>query len=121
MIGADEDALFCDFAETYHIIDFYQLPVEIAARLATGLRDNSRIKSLLAGRIQPLDTYLLASAVDNLRYLVWAQTKDAEKGRNKPKPISTDFLIKKDKIKGYSSFEEFDRMREKILGVQHGN
>lgn len=31
--------------------------------------------------------YLLAVIADSLRWLVWAKTKDAKRGRNKPKPI----------------------------------
>ena len=34
-----------------------------------------------------LDTHLLAEAVDMLHLLVWAKTKDASKGRKRPKPI----------------------------------
>lgn len=44
--------------------------------------------------VQPLEDrgwglaeQLSAMAVDSLAWLVWAKTKDAEKGRNKPKPI----------------------------------
>jgi hypothetical protein len=31
--------------------------------------------------------YLLAEAVNMLRVLVWAQTKDGQKGRNRPKMV----------------------------------
>ena len=41
MIATDEDALICDFAETYHIYDYRSLDVEYAATLAYGLRDDS--------------------------------------------------------------------------------
>lgn len=44
MIDLDEDALICDFAETYHIYDYRSLPASMAATLAVGLRDDSRIK-----------------------------------------------------------------------------
>ncbi len=116
MMAEDEDALFCDFVETYHILDFYSLPVETAARLAAGLRGNSRIVSKLSGRETAIDTYLFASMVDLLRYQLWAQSKDGQKGRNRPKLISESLIHKEKEIVGYSSFEEFDRMRRKILG-----
>lgn len=32
--------------------------------------------------------HLLALAVDRLGVLIWQQTKDGRKGRNRPKPIS---------------------------------
>lgn len=31
--------------------------------------------------------YLLAEAVDSLHLMVWANTKDAQKNRNRPKPL----------------------------------
>jgi len=34
-----------------------------------------------------LDAQLSALAVDHLRLLLWAKTKDAASGRNRPKPI----------------------------------
>jgi len=43
MIEKDEDSLICDFAETYHIYDYRSLPAKLAATLAAGLRDTSRI------------------------------------------------------------------------------
>lgn len=43
MIRDDEDALICDFAETYHIYDYRSLPLRLVATLAAGLRDTSRI------------------------------------------------------------------------------
>jgi len=44
MIKLDENALICDFAETYHIYDYRQLPPTRVAVFACGLRDDSRIK-----------------------------------------------------------------------------
>lgn len=49
MMAADEDALACDFAETYGILDMRQLPAGKLATLAAGLRENSRIKLHLGG------------------------------------------------------------------------
>ena len=43
MIRKDEDALICDFAETYHIYDYRSLPLRLVATLAAGLGDTSRI------------------------------------------------------------------------------
>ena len=116
MMAEDEDALLCDLAETYHILDPYSLPVETVARLAAGLRENSRIVSKLQGRIVGLDTYYYAVMVDLLRYQLWTQTKDAQKGRNKPKIASESLKVTKKEVKGYSSFDEFDRIRREILG-----
>ena len=87
MIALDEDALICDFAETYHIYDMYKLPVLYVATLAAGLRDNSRIRMKASGLSVEVNTLLLAHIADNTAINVWMKTKDAEKGRNQPKRI----------------------------------
>lgn len=43
MLAVDRDALVCDLAETYGILDMYEHPAQLIATLATGLRENSRI------------------------------------------------------------------------------
>ena len=82
MINIDESSLICDLAETYKIYDYKQLPVSKVAVFSCGLRDESRIKQKLSGQNIPLNTLLLAGINDNLRLLVWAKTKDGQKGKN---------------------------------------
>lgn len=84
MVRTDEDALICDFAETYHIFNYRDLPVLQAATLAIGLRPDSRIKQKLSGMNGSRELMLLAAAVDRLSLLVWSKTTDAERGINKP-------------------------------------
>lgn len=43
MIHADEDALICDLAETYHVLEYRRLPLMTVAALASGLRAGARI------------------------------------------------------------------------------
>ncbi len=43
MLAVDRDALVCDLAETYGILDLYAHPAQLIATLAAGLRENSRI------------------------------------------------------------------------------
>lgn len=109
MINTDEDALFCDFAETYHVFDYTALPPYTAARLASGLRDTSRIKQKFSGLNVPLDISLLAAAVDALTILIWQNTKDGMKGTNKPKSILSVLLDINDdkKVVGYQTPEEW--------------
>lgn len=116
-MAEDEDALICDFAETYHIYDYKALPVGLAATLAAGLGIDSRIKSKMAGLKAPMSVVLLASAVDNLAFLRWSKTKDAEQGRNAPKQIANTFIIGSDDNKPvvYSSPEEFEMARQAII------
>lgn len=115
MIRTDEDALICDLAETYNIYDYKRLPLKTVAALSVGLRDNSRIKMRLSGATIPTDTMLLAAIVDRLSLLVWMNTKDAEKGRNRPKSILDSLTEKDSKVSSYASGEDFMKQREKLL------
>lgn len=118
-LNANEDLLLCDIAETYGIVGFDGLSVKILATLSFGLRDNARIKMYLSDTKVELNTMLIASALDQLNFLSWCKTKDAEKGRNRPKSIASS-LIKTDKKQErdfcvYSSPEEFFEARKKLL------
>ena|SRR5690606_30544051 len=118
MIAVDENALMCDLAETYGIYHYRQLPPTLVAVFSLGLRDNSRIKMKLSGQTVPLETMLLASIVDKLSVLVWFQTKDGQKGRNRPQML-TDLLLKREQqsdIQAFRSGEEFEQMRKRLIG-----
>lgn len=58
------------------------------------VRHTPAAKSALAIELRPedapwetLDSHLLAEVVDRLGLLLWAKTKDGQKGRNRPKPV----------------------------------
>jgi len=118
MIAIDEDALVCDLAETYQIYDYRQLPPTRVAVFAYGLRENSRIKMKLSNQIVTTETMLLAGIHDRLSLLVWSQTKDAEKGKNRPQML-TDLLLNKTNesdIEAFHSSEEFEKERLRLIG-----
>lgn len=118
MVATDEDALICDFAETYHIYQWRGLPVKYAAVLAFGLRDDSRIKMAMTGRKITLDTMLNASALDALNTLVWMQSKDAQRNKNRPKPIINVLMNdtpEAKKVMAFNTAEEFEARRAAIL------
>ena len=118
MIQADEDALICDLAETYHIYDYRQLPPTRVAVFACGLRNDSRIKMKLSGQKVPLDTLLLAGISDRLSVLVWGQTKDGQKGRNRPAMLVEALMEKGSKdtdVIVFDSGEDFEKARLKII------
>lgn len=126
MISLDEDALVCDLAETYHIYDYKQLPLNQVAVFAYGLRDDSRIKQMMSNQIVPLETTLLASIVDRLSLSLWLQTKDGQKGVNRPASIA-DQLIKRDKSENdekdylvFESGEDFENYRKALLAKTGG-
>ena len=119
MIKLDEDALICDLAETYRIYDYRQLPPVRVAVFACGLRDDSRIKMKASGQSVPIDTLLLAGISDRLSTLVWFQTEDGQKGKNRP--ISLIDLLTNRKTESskdviiFNSGEDFNRQRERLL------
>lgn len=86
--------------------------------LVSGLRDDSRLVQKASG-VKTNDTELLmASILDGVNFLVWAKTKDAEKGRNRPKSVVEKLIIKeKEKdpdIMTFATAEEFDRAMERF-------
>ena len=105
MISTDEDALMCDFAETYHIYDFRQLPLNKAAVFASGLRDDSRIKMKMSNSTIDLKDVLLAALVDRCSFLAWSKCKEGT-----PKPAS--ILAKLLGIKEEKDHEVFDTAYE---------
>lgn len=65
-----------------------------------------------------LEQVLLAIIADNLAFLSWTKTKDAENNMNRPKSIY-DRLVNGEKEKEtiiFSSPEEFEEERKRILG-----
>lgn len=119
MIAEDENALICDFAETYHIYDFRGLPARYAATLAAGLKPDSRIMLKMSGLAAPANTYILATIADAARLQVWLKTKDGRRGKNPPESLLEKIkgINKKDEPgEGFDTPEEFRAWREKMLG-----
>ena len=117
MIYLDEDSLICDFAETYHILDYKALPPRLAGVLACGLRDDSRIKMLMAGQVVKTDTMLRAGILDRLSILAWQNTEDGHNGNNMPTSVLNS-LLGVEKERDNMSFEtgaDFDRYRESLI------
>lgn len=114
MIKTDEDALICDFAETYGIYDYRSLPIKTVATLSVGLRANSRIKMKLNNQDLEPKELLMSAMVDRLSMLLWLQTKDGAKGKNMP-PLILKKKEEKDEIVGYESGFDFEIARQKIL------
>lgn len=117
MISLDEDALICDFAETYRIYDYRQLPARRAAVYACGLRPNARIMMKLCNIKVPLETLLLALIADAGKLNVWMKTKDAMKGQNKPASIMSALIdTNKEKPMSFDSPDDFMAWREQMMG-----
>ena len=114
MLSVDEDALICDFAETYNILDMYSLPVDLVAVLAFGLRQNSRIKMKIAGVSFPMETLFLSAIMDNTAWLKWSKTKDAEKGINQPESVFNQLVKPTEKKKTFTSGEDFETAKREF-------
>lgn len=119
MIALDEDALICDLAETYHIYDMCSFEPSYIAILAVGLPDGSRIKKRLSGTEVDLTTIILAKIADNTAINVWTKTKDAQKGRNRPKSL-LDTLLHRNKENNLQTFRDGATFMEKWRSVTHG-
>lgn len=87
------------------------MPLTLAATLAAGLRDDSRIKMKMSGARVNNEIWLLAAAVDRLSILIWQQSKDGASGRNYPELI-TQKLIELDEpneVIGFDSGRDFEK------------
>ena len=116
MIGIGEDLLICDFAETYRIYDYKQLPVPYAAILAVGLREDSRIKMKMAGAKGTLEEQIMTMIYDVVNVIRYYHTQDAVDNINQPERLYPQLFDKNYKPKEenieymqFNSGEEFKR------------
>ena len=97
------------------------LPARRVALFAVGLRDNSRIKMLLADSKFTFSEILLINIYDALNLELWTKTKDATKGKNKPESLYkklmgiNDQAKKESKNMTFNSAEEYEKIRKKLL------
>ena len=122
MIAVDEAALRCDFAQTYHILDYRALPARQAALFAQGLDRDSRIRRKLSGESVSLETRLLALVADAVQILIWQRTEDGLKGRNRPKSILAALTADENPREpiGFDTPEEFEAWRASMLRPDQG-
>lgn len=118
MIATDEDALICDMYETYRLSEWRVRP-SFFAKLAAGLRDNSRIKMRMNKTLIPPQIALQAAILDALHILIWQNTKNGMNGKNPPQSVLQEMGREKVKdsntVQSFDSGEEFLKKREEIL------
>lgn len=104
-------------AETYHIYDIHALPASLAATLTGGLREDSRVKMAIRGDMG-MQTMLLATIADRAGLLLWQNSKDGQKNRNRPDSIYESILNAavedEDKPLAFETGEELDREYERL-------
>lgn len=108
MISECEDLLIADFAEYYGVIDYRLISPEIAASLAIGLRPESRVLMHFTDSKITFDRLLMSQILDSLNILIWQNTKDGHRGRNKPKSLYKELTKKKEKKEELEVFAEAD-------------
>ena len=113
MLSVDRDAVICDLAETYNILDYRSLPVTLLATLCAGLHDDSRIKMRMMGLRKIAPSFAFVHIADTLTVLLHALTGS----KNKPKLYQDIMADKQQKKKatGFSSIEEFEKARQRLL------
>ncbi len=124
VVAECEDEMICDFAETYHILNWRGLPIRLSAVLAFGLSEDSRTKRKLSGEKVDIDTLLRASILDQLQILRWYQTEDGHTGQNPPQ-MMVDVLRGVNKtsvslVTAFATVEDFEERRRRIIGGQNG-
>lgn len=118
MIRMDEDALICDLAETYGILNYRSLPIHLVATLCVGLRENSRIKMKMADITVTFEKIVLAGIWDKVNLLYWSKTKDGSKNRNCPESIAAKLMKSKEpkQLIAFDDGKAFLEYRQKLIG-----
>ena len=110
MLEIDRGAFICDMAETYHVFDYKALPVDLLVTLASGLRENSRIRCKMANLPISMDTFFIAGIHDLVSLLWWGQTTAGRENRNRPEALLPHLLGKHEdekKLETYLSGDDF--------------
>lgn len=117
LVSRCEDELICDMAETYHVLNWRELPLKTAAILASGLPQDSRCRQKLSGQKLRILEYTQLAILDELRLLVYSRTEDAATGKNRPKSILKEVLQQDEKPRtlSFRTPEEFEARRMKII------
>ena len=116
MLGIDKDAVICDLAETYHVLDYKAIPVLTLAALCAGLHDDSRIKMRMMGLNKIAPSFALIRIADILAVINYSLT--AKAGTKAPElyqDIMTGKRKQERKTTGFSSIEAFENARKRII------
>lgn len=108
-------------AQYYHIYDYKSLPARKVATFLCGLDSSSRVKRSLNEVDGSLTEILLALIFDRLQWLCWSQTKDGQRGVNRPQSLAEKLIGKSEnssEITAFQSGEDYEKAREKILGKE---
>ena len=108
MLSVDRDALICDLAETYHVLDMWAIPVPLLAILASGLRSTSRIRMEMQGMHDIPEVLILARIHD-----MWSAFFTGDK--KEPYLFGPAIVREKSSDFGFDTAEEYEAARARIL------
>ena len=106
-------------AETYHVLNWRELPLKTAAILASGLHQDSRCFRKLNEQKLRSDEYTIFAILDEIRAFHWAWTQaHSEKKGKRPESILLKMLKidETPKVTGFRTPEEFEARRKIIAG-----
>lgn len=112
--------MICDLAETYHILNYRELPPLLVATLVLGLDDNSRVKRKISDTKLTLEETLLAMILDGINFICWTYTKEAKKGRPYSKKsvlklLNGEYDKEKDDLEIFKTIEEFEEYMNQFI------
>ena len=117
MLNLDEDALICDLAETYHILDYRSHPVKLVAALSAGLRDDSRIKMRYFGVPASQNTLLLATIADRVELFRYGfSDKKTDVPVSIVETLYEGIKPKANAVAGFNTPEQFEIALARIRG-----
>jgi len=118
MLGVDRDALVCDLAETYGVLDYRALPVDTLATLCAGLHEDSRIKMRMMDCQKVDPSFALVRISDTLTVIYYMLTGFCGHSPSSLPTLYQDIMTGKQEQKqstGFSSIEEFEEARKRML------
>lgn len=112
MLWTDRDALICDLAETYHVLDYRTVPVGTLATLCAGLHDDSRIKLKIMNLHRIAPAFVGVRIADTLTMILHCLAGS----KKKPKLYQEIMSEKQEKKKaaGFATIEEFEEAMKRI-------
>ena len=120
MRAIHEDALICDFAQYYHVLNIDTLDVRTAAVLALGLPEKCRVIREMRETGYDPDLLYRYSILDAVRNVEWAVLQaHSKKKLKRPKSLVKKLLEKNteqvQEIRGFDTPEEFEAAKLRIL------
>lgn len=108
--------MIADLAEYYNIYDYSSYKLMFVATLVANLREDARVMMKVNKLKVSTEKLILAKLVDNTNLILWSKTKDAEKGKNRPKSLLESLLKdNNNNEEKFTSSKDFEKRRQKLI------